>query len=281
MSFTASPRFRWCIAVLFLTVQGGCALFPSVSDAPSSEFALRPIVPPRDQISLEVWYVDRPSGDPLTGSALWKEIDQISSIAVEDRVHLSEAGIRFGLAGSDLPTTLRSLLNDRETSAVQRTSRQHVPLESGKPGELEIASLPQCRIRIPGQTSLEARSFSTVRCVFQVTARRIQEGWVRLEFVPEIHHGDSRIRPHATDSDWQMQQSQQIEPLYDQRFSLELNLGEHVVIGAVGDAFDSVGQHFFRGGEAEAGQERLIVLRVQGMEQVNPVPIRDWALPRF
>ena len=278
---TDPPRFRWLVAVLFLAGQWGCALFPSVADTPTNELALRPIVPPRDQISLEVWYVDRPIGDPLTGSALWREIDQISSIAVEDRVHLSEAGIRFGLAGSDLPTTLSSLLNDRETSAVQRTSRLHVPLESGKPGELEVASLPQCRIRMPGQTSLEARSFSSVRCVFQVTAQRIQEGWVRVEFVPEIHHGDSRIRPHATDSDWQMQQSQQVEPLYDQRFSLELNVGEHVVIGAVRDSFESVGQHFFRGGETEAGQERLIVLRVQGMEQINPVPSRDWALPRF
>jgi hypothetical protein len=270
------------VAVLFLAGQGGCALFPSVSDDPSNAFALRPIVQPRDGIRLEVWYVDRPAGDPLTGDALWREIDQINSIAPDVRFRLNEAGIRYGVTGSNLPETLSALLNDHEASAIQRTSRQHLPLLSGATGELEVASLPrQCRIRIPVRTSRETWEYSGVRCVFQVTAQRTQAGWVRMEFVPEIHHGESRIRPVATESDWQMQESQRVEPLYEQRFSVELNLGEHVIIGATDAGFDSVGQHFFRGGQPESGQERLIVLRVQGMEQVNPVPVRDWALPAF
>jgi hypothetical protein len=267
------------IAVLFLTGQASCALFPNVSDAPPNAFALRPIVEPRDGIRLEVWYIDRPVGDPLIGDALWREIDQISGTALNVSFHLNEAGIRFGMTGSDPPQTLSALLSDREASAIQQTRRLQIPLFSGEPGELEVANLPrQCRIRIPARTSREARDYSAVRCVFRVTAQRIQEGWVRLEFLPEIHHGDSRIRRHwSQEADWQMQQSQQVQQLYDQSFSLELNLGDHVVIGAVGDSADSVGQHFFRGGEADPGQERLIVLRVQGMERVQPVPVRDWS----
>lgn len=263
--------------MLFLTGHQGCTLFRGVENTPANGFAMKPIVPPRDQINLEVWYVDRPVGDPLMGDAMWGKIDQISTIPVEDRVHLNLAGIRYGVAGSDLPDTLSSLLSDRNESAVQHTTRLQIPLTSGEPGQMQVANLPQhCRIRVPG--SLESRDYSGVRCVFQVTARRTQEGWVRLEFVPEIHHGDARLRPQAAGADWQLQQSQQIEPLYEQRFSLELNLGEHVVIGAVGDAPDSVGQHFFRGGTADPKQERLIVLRLQGMERIRPVSTGNTSL---
>jgi hypothetical protein len=276
-----SRTLRLLIIVLFLTGTEGCALLPDASESASNGFTrmMKPIGPPRDGIELEVWYIDRPVGDPLIGDALWREIDQISSIPLDVSFHLNEAGIRYGVVGSDLPTTLSALLNDREASAIHQTRRRQIPLFSGGTGELEVASLPQhCRIRLPGQTSHEARDYSAVHCVFQVTAQRIQEGWVRLEFVPEIHHGDPRIRPLAgsAGADWQLQESQQVDPLYDQRFSLELNLGDHVVIGCVGDAADSVGQHFFRGGQSEPGQERLIVISVQGMKQVDPVPVRDW-----
>lgn len=285
---TDALSLRLLIAAIFLVAHGGCRLFPDVSETPTNALALRPIVPPRDKIELEVWYVDRPVGDPLTGDALWGEIDQISKINVEDRFRLNEAGIRYGVAGTDLPKTLSALLHDRRASAVQRTSQVKLHLMSGHggetsaaTGELEVAHLPQpCRIRIPGRTSREVREYSAVRCVLHVTAQRIQEGWVRLEFVPEIHHGDARVRPRATNStDWQSQESQQVEPLYDQRFSLELNLGEHVLIGAVGETDDSVGQYFFRGGQADPGQERLIVIRIQGLDQVAPVPVSDWSSP--
>lgn len=281
MSDPESRTLRLFLVVLLLTGTGGCALFPEGTEPASNALTrrMKPITPPRDGIDLEVWYIDRPVGDPLIGNALWREIDQISSTPLDVSFRLNEAGIRYGVVGSELPKTLDALLNDREASTVHQTQRRLIPVFSGEPTELQVASLPrQCHIRIPGRSAQEARDYSSVRCVFRVTAQRIQEGWVRLEFVPEIHHGDSQIRAMAASpgADWQMQESQQVDPLYEHRFSLEVNLGDHVVIGCVGDAADSVGQHFFRGGEAEPGQERLIVISVEGMKQVDPVPQRDW-----
>lgn len=275
----ANPASRMLLLAGCVLAVGGCALFTDGVETAAQGLALRPVVESRDGIHLEAYFIDRPVGDPLIGEALWREIDQISSIAPDVRFRLNEAGIRYGVSGSDLPKTLSALLSDRETgSAAQQTRRLDVPLVSGSQGELEVSVLPRrCRIRMPGRTAQDVREYDDVRCVLRVTAQRMQEGWVRLEFLPEIHHGVARARYAATERDWQMQQSQNIEPLYEQRFSVALNIGEYIVIGAAGGAEDSVGQHLFRGGEPDPQQERLILLRVRDMQRIDPVPVENWA----
>jgi hypothetical protein len=73
-----------------------------------------------------------------------------------------------------------------------------------------------------------------------------------------------------------MQQGQKIDHLYEQRFDVELNIGELVVIGPQGDANDSIGARFFRTGEPPAESERVLVIRVTDIRQVEPVRSQDW-----
>ena len=64
---------------------------------------------------------------------------------------------------------------------------------------------------------------------------------MKLHFLPELHHGKAWLRPVATSQDWTRRRQQNIEPLYDQQFSLSLNLGEMAVITAESSGAETTG----------------------------------------
>ncbi len=236
-----------------------------------------PVVSARDGIDLEVYFIERSAQDPLIGESLWRGIDQINGTDALDRVRLNLEGIRFGIAGSNPPDAIRALTaEDANRSARNPTRVQSLTLISGQETELEAGAHDgPLTLRINGTQGGIIREYGAVRCILRLKAESLDEGWVRLSVEPEIHHGAMQIRTVATDHDWKYQESQQIDPLYEQRFSTELNVGELLVIGSLGDAPESVGQRFFRSG-GEMPTERVIVIRVAGMQRVEPVRSNDW-----
>jgi hypothetical protein len=100
---------------------------------------------------------------------------------------------------------------------------------------------------------------------------RMQDGWARLQFVPEIHHGEMKLRKVPDEFNWTSMSSQQVDPRFDQRFQVDLNLGEMIVLGAGGGKKRSLGHHFFRGGESDGHHERLLIIRLADMQRVDPL----------
>jgi hypothetical protein len=255
------------VALAACVLVSGCALWsqPLVTGT-----ARKPTLPAAvssiQGIEFEAYFVDRPAGDPLAGEPLWRDIDQISGIRPEARALLNRAGMRFGVSGSSPPPTLRSLL-----STLPQPRTQRFTLLSGQETELEANVLAgDHTIRVLNGTRDETRDYNAPRCVLRVKAHGTQEGWVRLEFLPELHSGALRVRPTANDREWRLRESQEVDPLYEHRFSVEVNVGEIVVIGGVGDEADSLGQHFFRNGETPPRTERVLILRVAAMNKVAP-----------
>jgi hypothetical protein len=100
---------------------------------------------------------------------------------------------------------------------------------------------------------------------------------VRLEFVPEIHFGQERLRPQsATDGlqqVWQPEMSQEVESLLPQHFFVKLAVGEMVVITA--DAVDNArmfGTHAFLRDQPGVGtMQRVLIVRLANMSRIEPV----------
>ncbi|MBX3436381.1 MAG: hypothetical protein KF861_02750 [Planctomycetaceae bacterium] len=224
------------------------------------------MTPNVDAIELEVSFVERPIGDPLLGSRMWSELVTVSTLDPSTATALRRNGFRFGVAGSEPPQNLAAAMG----VTGGKYNYHRYSQRSGE--EMTIEAWPAyatCDIDIDAAGQSRKKSYEQARCMFRVTPERLQDGWVKLSFIPEIHHGDLKIRPIPGNQGWEQMPSQLIEPLFDQRFSVELNLGEMIVLSADGDNAQSVGHHFFRGGTSENKLQRVLMVRAVGMKRLN------------
>ncbi|MFV0446453.1 MAG: hypothetical protein ACK5Q5_23005 [Planctomycetaceae bacterium] len=227
-------------------------------------------IAPLDAVELEVFLIERPSGDPMTGNVLWQELDQISSVDPVTRDRLRSNGLRFGIAGTSLPYALSGLTSTpHDQGAGDRTNRQVYTAPSGAAHEFSCGELPSpviIRHSTPG--GMRPQEYLTAKGLFRCRVARSQPGWVELDVVPEIHHGVRKLRPEANDVSWSFVGGQEVEALYGERFRVGLNIGESLVLGPVRDKPETVGDRFFRIDSRGAPLEKLIVIRVRSTEQV-------------
>ena len=59
--------------------------------------------------------------------------------------------------------------------------------------------------------------------------------------------------------------------MFDQKFSLSLNVGEMAIVTADGDDKETIGNSFFRSVHESGGLQRLLVVRVANMRKMIPV----------
>ncbi|MFO1095111.1 MAG: hypothetical protein U0992_17665 [Planctomycetaceae bacterium] len=238
--------------------------------------ALPPLVKPKDALTLEVHFIELGAGDPLLGDLLWKQLDETAVKSPAVRARLRSAGLRVGLAGSNAPPGLRAAASDQQNDTAAK-GVQIIPLLAGQESNLETAFLAdEFLLRTRGTDGDILRTYQGARCVFRVSGEREQEGWVRLHVKPELHHGTESILPAVAAGEWKLQKGQRIDHLLEQNFEVELNLGELLVIGALGREEDTIGGRFFRSGSPPAAKERVLVIRVADVQQVDAVRTNDF-----
>lgn len=268
-------EFFGAAALSLVTAVSGCEVLKSTEPIKPSAFKLPPLATPKEAIQFEILFVDRLADDPLMGDALWREIDQIADMPPDQRTRLRKNGWRIGHASSRPPRALEQLLeltagrnevHDRERGLIGRK----VGLLSG--GELPIDLTDVLPVlEIPTDRSDEPLRFENARAVLRMRVEREQDGWARLHFQPEVHHGEALMRPVATQFDWIVRQQPEITPLFDQQFSLSLNIGELTVISTIDSDDPSSGHRFFRSIEKTAQMQRLMVVRLADMQRLKPL----------
>lgn len=269
-----------------LSSLAGCSLFKfgwdsfsEVDSKPGDSARPHTMPRPQDAIGLDIVHVERCVGDPLIGEALWSEVEQVGAIKPEVRAALRRAEFRVGHVGSAPPRALQQVLGLKSSLVDHQLGDQshlltghRVTIRSGASTDIQTSDLsPHCSLLIEDREATRRVEFENARCQFRVTVRRQQDGWVTLEFLPEIHHGNHQLRRVATESGFGLRSTQEVESLYPQQFSITLNLGEMAVLGAgEGDA-DSLGQHFFHGQRGNEKIQRVIIVRLADMKKVQPL----------
>jgi hypothetical protein len=250
----------------------GCSFFPGTNSAGRVRLnrpALPPIQTAGDAVQLEVFFVDRPIDDPLLGTMLWREVDQIAAIPAETRETLRLNGFQVGHVGSNPPPAVQTLLGlvADHNSTENRDAKPMVGLRKRLPPGVETevqASDPieACDIRmVSGQESKQCH-YDQVRCMFRLKSTRLRDGWIRIDFQPEIHHGDMKVRTTSTDEGWIYQNRQNVDVRHSQQFSLTMNIGEIAIITATADQPSSMGECFFRRDENGTTRQRLLIVRI-------------------
>lgn len=254
----------------------GCSVFPA-SDAVSRAESRRPSLPPiqasREAIQLEVLFIERPADDPLLGSMLWREVDQIAAISAETRDLLRQNGFRVGHVGSSLPPTVQTLLGLVGATATSNSNvgpNGTMPLVGNRkilpPGiDTEVQTGEEheaCQVVIVQGDQSKRHEYQNARSLFRMKSERLQEGWVRIDFQPEIHHGEHRVRHTPTDEGWAYRSRQNVDAKHAHQFSLTMNVGEVAIITAAPDQPESMGQLFFCRDDNGIPKQRVLIVRV-------------------
>jgi len=278
-----TPRYRLSSGTICVVLGlSGCALL----NEPDSNWTLpwlrrqetheqnglRAIRPTREMVQIEVFITEHPAGDPLLGDILWDNVDESGALAPEVRQSLNDNGFRVGIVGSAPPQALDTLLHrGRNTGATGDSDRprgRRIALLENDSTEIQSSrQFPRCSIETTEHHApTQVRDFEHARCVFRLRAGRHQPGWARLEFQPEIHFGQNRLRHEAGESSWELKTSQQIHKLFGQKFEVTLNQGEMVVISSGRTNPATPGHHFFAGGQEDGHMQRLLVVRLVDMQ---------------
>lgn len=249
----------------------GCTLF-SGSTPTSMELkrpSLPPIQTPQDAVQLEVYFVDRLADDPLLGNRLWREVDQIAAIPAETREVLHQNGFQIGHSGSSPPQVVQTLLGlVTDTSSNENASgKPMVGVKKRLPPGIETevqasTTIDQCRVRIFDGDKASECEYDMARCVFRLKSARLRDGWIKIDFQPEIHHGELRVRHTPTADGWAYQNRQKVDVRQAQQFSLTMNVGEIAIITAASDCPETMGDLFFRRDDEGARKQRLLIVRV-------------------
>ncbi|MGQ0635385.1 MAG: hypothetical protein ACT4QC_12295 [Planctomycetaceae bacterium] len=273
----------------------GCALFKKPAPVTTSAKKLPPIPLPPNAIQLDIAFIWRPIGDRLLGPPLWQHVDQLASLDAETRAMLRDNGFRAGVTASNPPMALQRMLGQMndfayapEDEQAKQLAGQRCILSSGRQTEIQVSRVyPECELAISPAGKTRPRKLQQAVCKYRLTAERLQEGWVQLEFVPEVHHGDHILRQMAdTEHGWHYRDTQQTEVYYRQRFAVRLGVGEMALLTAEDDSAGKLGELFFRGppglapdgdesvdeaGQPPADVQRLLVVRLSGMQN-NDAP---------
>lgn len=266
-----------CVGCCALSLSG-CELFRSKPvDVTKTEVGLPNIPIPSDAVQLEVLFVERPVGDRLLGDALWNEVDTMLNLEPEEQRDLIKNGFQIGVAASHPPAALQQLLDLRakpkagEVTTPQETTNRlqgsRIFVRAGSETQIQLNDAPYSEFNFNVFAShnavvSESKKYADAKCLYRVTVHREQPGWVRLEFVPEIHHGLDLMRPQPGSDSWELTAQPNIERLYKHRFTIVLNTGEMALVTGRSEASGTIGHRFFTGPVGQDGLQRMLIVRL-------------------
>jgi hypothetical protein len=263
----------------------GCTLLAPMSDVfvfrsngNGAQNLLTPLRPARDALQIDVVFVERPLGDPVLGKSLWNDIDQVAGFESTELDSVKQLGLLIGNAGANPGPALERMLRESadpldadDAKNCLRLNKQTFCLRNSESSSIETNEAAHCTLDLPLFTGPREKKYDNFKSILRLTALRLQDGWAKLEFAPEIHHGIERVRPMVINGGWQQKDSQEIDTL-PQRFSLKLHVGEMAVMTAAPASPRSFGHSAFIREDAEKGPvQRLLVVRLSNMSRIDAV----------
>lgn len=261
----------WPLLPLALAVGllGGCTTPLPVAD--SAWLRGSGIPAGSDVIHIRVALLERPIHDGYIQTELWATADE-QIIAAERRSVLEDNGFRVGQIGGLPPARLQELL-ESERSNIQPRWLQ---VRSGKSVTLVLGPpIPQLCFCLVCDRHMQTCTFEQAECVLEMVPSLAQDGRTRLQFTPQVRHGEPRRHLRTgPDGTWLLAVERPLERYPALDWDVVLAANDLLLIGCRTGPSTSLGRQAFYRPEEEVPVQRLLVLRTRraedGLEPASP-----------
>ena len=288
-----SFRQAWIVATLLLLLPG-CALFvadgtKSADGSPTFPWSRKTAqedidtAPTLKMARLEASIVSRPVNDARVRQYVWEELDESGLMSPDIRQHLNDRGFRVGVAGRSTPWALQSLA--RESVMARRSDNEQPLPDSVHPASVGPSfslmqsgrSLVEVQSQLDGRTLplrqlpelATARDHTGLKCIVELSVKELNDDWVLLNVLPQIHTGAATTRLSITGASEQLPVRQNVISLYEHQFTVKLLAGEIAVIGRNESSEWNLGRLFFQPQAGSSGSEKLLMIRMVGVDRLK------------
>jgi hypothetical protein len=245
---------------------------------PVGKSLLAPAAMSADSAVLEVFFIRCPMGDTNANVTLWEQADE-QPFPNETRLQLARNGFRVGLVGAQVPLGVSRLLelattpvapptanNRLEASQMQdepRVIRRHMQVRPGTRQEIiasevydELPVLLSEAGQLAGQTYVQAQGMLALK------TSNLRDGQVKIDLLPEIHHGQPRQRWVAGQGMYRLDAGRDKKAFDALTISASLARGQMLVMTCLPNRPGSLGYHFFSDRRAGRADQKLLILRL-------------------
>ncbi|MBN2476666.1 MAG: hypothetical protein JXB62_18795 [Pirellulales bacterium] len=231
-----------------------------------------------DSVVLEIFFARFPFGDPEINGTLWQEVDE-QHFPVDLRQRLWRNGFRIGLIDGHVPTLLSRLLELEgkpspgagagqtdltDTEPQPRVLRRHLQIRKGRRGEIVASGIyDQLPVLLKEPGELCGQTYCQAQAMLALKSFPQQDGRVRVELVPELHHDEVRQTFVARQGMWRLEPGKPRRVFDELGVSATLAPGNMLVICSLPDLPGSLGHHFFTEDNGRLEQKLLLIRLAQ------------------
>jgi hypothetical protein len=211
-----------------------------------------------DVIEVRVALVEQPVGDTFINQELWTLADE-QIIPLEQKLVLEENGFRVGQIGGNTPAGLLTLLTSKRNNVNPRGffvhSNQAIPVVLGP-------IMPSCSFQIQHDRDWADVAVEKAQCVLSLVPSLTGDGRMRLEFTPQVHHGDKKLVPRAAEdgSGFVLQEEWPTDTYASLAWDVTLTANQCLVVGARSDRPETLGYRCFLRRDESVPVQRLLVI---------------------
>ena len=272
---------RHLLCALFVALSGsllGCSAWKEIA-TDSFELPATQISP--DSVSLQITFLRVPVDTHQVNDELWKQVDE-QFIPIEERLHLNQNGIRAGIVGNQLPELLNELLEAEQTDPLDGLDRaltsemdvlaknRLVNVREGRRTEI-VSSSPRDELVMLYRTKdskVRGKPFPEAQCILAVKPYPDGDGSVRLQVIPEVHHGEPRKQWVSGRGTFQLLAGREREVYQELMAQVQLSPGQSLLMTCTPES-TGVGNAFFvESGRGDAQQKLLLVRLVQTQRDI-------------
>jgi hypothetical protein len=212
-----------------------------------------------DVVQMEMALIEQPAGDRFLNQDLWPLADE-QVVGLEQKGVLEENGFHVAQIGGIPPPHLQELLTSTSSCANPRLCQMH----SGKSKAILLGTTrPQCRFQLRDGGEPRSVSLEQALCTLVVVPTLLEDGRTRLQFTPQILHGESALLPcpAADGSGWVLQEQRPTETYPALGWEVVLGPNEFVVVGGRYEQPASLGHECFIDCDNPPPVQRLLVIR--------------------
>ncbi len=270
------PRLKAFVLITIATTLCGCHLLKTPKWALQKEVEKSPLSSPRlaeDSVVIEVSFIRVATENREAIEKAWNDIDE-THIPAELRTKLTENGFRYGKLPSAIPSSFEQLLTDDKNTTDPTAQAGNLNLNLGlRNRRLQCSAGSENHIVLSDSVVNDmvvihsedqytsAERFQQAQCQFEFRTYPQPNGSVRLEVVPQIHHGAAKSHFHGHDGAWLLRTQREIEEYTDLLVDTNLQPGESLLLSCT-ELAPGLGGHFFSDNDDQTEVQHMLRLRV-------------------